>query len=89
MKKFFKEPLLHFIVLGALIYVASMTWGNIDDQQQNIVISQGKIRHLATLFMKTWQRSPTQKELSSPEGVIIFTSDSVTLVSPALAINPL
>ncbi len=65
MKKFFKEPLLHFIVLGALIYVASMTWGNIDDQQQNIVISQGKIRHLATLFMKTWQRSPTQKELEN------------------------
>ncbi len=63
MRKILKEPLLHFIFLGALIYLASIVLGDKTDQQQHIIVSEGKIRHLVTLYKKTWQRRPTKTEL--------------------------
>jgi hypothetical protein len=63
MNKILKEPLLHFIFLGALIYLASIVLGDNTAQQQQVVVSEGKIRHLATLYKKTWQRPPTKAEL--------------------------
>ena len=63
MNKIVKEPLLHFLILGGLIYVASMLWSNSDNQIQEIIVSEGRIKHLTTLYKKTWQREPTQEEL--------------------------
>ncbi|RDH85530.1 MAG: hypothetical protein DIZ78_11370 [endosymbiont of Escarpia spicata] len=60
----FKEPLLHFLILGALIF-----WfydaGRQDASKNNeIVVTEGLQRHLATVFQRTWLRSPTQEELA-------------------------
>ncbi len=62
--KLIREPLLHFILLGALIYLTSIVWGN-KDSQQHIIVSEGQIKHLATLYRKTWQRQPSVAELEN------------------------
>lgn len=63
--KLLKEPLFHFIILGGLLYLASVMSGYDDAQTQRIVVSEGQIRHLATLYKKTWQRKPTREELQA------------------------
>ena len=64
-KMLIKEPLLHFLILGVCIYGASVMWGNNTVQSQQIDVSEGQIKHLATLYRKTWQRPPTQEELNN------------------------
>jgi len=65
MNKIIKEPLVHFFLLGALLYLASMIVGDSDIQTQGIIVSEGKIKHLETLYQKTWQRNPTKAELEN------------------------
>jgi hypothetical protein len=65
MKRFLKEPLLHFLLLGAAIFVAySFVSKRSSGEPGKIVITQGQIEHLATGFAKTWQRPPTVEELA-------------------------
>lgn len=59
-----REPLLHFVLAGFglfLLYDYVSNRDVIDDDQ--IVVTSGQIEHLTTLFVKTWQRAPTQEEL--------------------------
>jgi hypothetical protein len=61
-----REPLLHFLVLAAGLFAVSSFWG--DSPQSNegetIVVSEAKIRSLAMMWHRTWQRPPTQAELT-------------------------
>jgi hypothetical protein len=68
MKRILKEPLLHFLLLGIMVF-AAYKWISKGDtgEAQTIVITQGKIENLATTFARTWQRPPTAVEL---EGLI-------------------
>jgi len=61
--KLLKEPLFHFLVLGGLLYLASILSGYNDTDTQRIIVSQGQVRHIAILYEKTWQRKPTKAEL--------------------------
>jgi PPIC-type PPIASE domain len=65
MKRLLKEPLLHFLVLGAAIF-AVYNWlpKRSSAGPGKIVITQGEIEHLATTFAKSWQRPPTAEELA-------------------------
>ncbi len=59
-----REPLLHFIVLGALVFAL---YGLIRPDQpadDEIVVSRGQQEHLVTAFTRTWQRPPTQAEFT-------------------------
>ncbi len=68
MKRLFKEPLLHFLLLGAAIFVAySLVSKRTSDEPGKIVITQGQIAAMAVGFSRTWQRPPTSEEL---EGLI-------------------
>jgi hypothetical protein len=62
--KLLREPLLHFILLGAVIFAA---FGFISrhrtDKPGEIVVTQGTIENLVTGFTRTWQRPPTEEEL--------------------------
>lgn len=62
------EPLLHFLLIGALLFCA-YTYLQSDTRStpQSFVVTAGKIEHLASLFSRTWQRPPTRLEL---EGLI-------------------
>jgi hypothetical protein len=60
-----REPLLHFLLLGAAIFAAySLVQRHATDEPGRIVISQGRIEHLASGFARTWQRPPTREELA-------------------------
>jgi len=66
--KFLKEPLLHFLLLGALIFAVDRIVSDRDvNDPDEIIITQGKVQNLAAIFERTWQRPPTDKEL---EGLI-------------------
>jgi hypothetical protein len=66
--KLLREPLLHFLLLGAAVFAA---YGPISkhsaEKPGEIVVTQGKIENLVTGFTRTWQRPPTQEEL---EGLV-------------------
>ncbi len=57
-----KEPLLHFLLLGALVFVA---YGFIRDggpAEDEIVLTSAQQQRLAAAFAATWNRPPTQSE---------------------------
>lgn len=65
MKKFLREPLLHFVVLGAAIFVAyGLVSGPGSGQPGRIVVTQGQIENLAAGFAKARQRPPSADELA-------------------------
>jgi PPIC-type PPIASE domain len=61
--KLLKEPLLHFLLLGAAIFG---TYRLLSDaratQPGSIVLTQGRIEALVAAFTRTWQRPPTASE---------------------------
>lgn len=61
MSKWLKEPLLHFLLLGALIFLA---YGMVSDERSanEIFISAGQQDNLINTFSRTWQRPPTAAE---------------------------
>lgn len=64
MKRLLKEPLFHFLILGiALFAIFSLLSARDETPRGAIIVSAGKIEHLATLFARTWQRPPTRTEL--------------------------
>lgn len=62
MRKWLKEPLVHFMVLGGLIFAAYAAIGPGSPDPDEIVLTQGQQEHLITAFSRTWQRPPTASE---------------------------
>jgi hypothetical protein len=66
MRRVYKEPLLHFLLLGAglfLVYSLLQKRGG-DHEPGQIVVTLGQVEQLASSFAKTWQRPPTPEELA-------------------------
>ena len=65
MSVWLKEPLIHFIALGALIFGAYY-WMNerSGGSRDDIVVSLRQQENLAATFSRTWQRPPTESELN-------------------------
>jgi hypothetical protein len=62
--KLLREPLLHFLLLGAAIFATfSLLSRHKVDKPGEIVVTQGTLENLVTGFTRTWQRPPTQEEL--------------------------
>ncbi len=61
-----REPLLHFLLLGAAIYAVSWIAGPTAeaDRSDRITVTAGEIRWLGTSWQKRWNRPPTPEELS-------------------------
>lgn len=62
MNKWLKEPLFHFLLLGAAIF---LVYGMVTDQgrgEKEIVVSRGQQENLVNTFSRTWQRLPTPME---------------------------
>ena len=64
--KLLKEPLLHFLVLGATLFGA-YAWQNRGTDEKNPVvqvrIGEGDVQWLKETWARQWQREPTQEEL--------------------------
>ncbi|HEY6257924.1 MAG TPA: peptidyl-prolyl cis-trans isomerase [Xanthobacteraceae bacterium] len=68
MKKLLREPLIHFLLLGAALFAVSGTLvKGTGSEPGKITVSQARIEHLATGFALTWLRAPTAEEL---EGLV-------------------
>jgi parvulin-like peptidyl-prolyl isomerase len=64
MQRIVREPLLHFLLLGAALFaVFSFLRDDDAERQEQIVVAAGKIEHMAALFARTWQRPATREEL--------------------------
>jgi hypothetical protein len=83
MKNLLREPLLHFLLLGALIFAAFKFISSETSQPGKILITQGRIESLETAFSRTWRRPPSTSEL---EGLIrdyireeVFAREAIAL----------
>ncbi len=58
------EPLLHFFLLGGLIFAAYATISGQDALgQDTIVVTRGKLEELEASFARSWHRQPNEAEL--------------------------
>lgn len=63
-RKLVREPLFHFLLLGAVIFVVyGLRNRNRVEKPAEIVVTQGAIENLVTGFTRTWQHAPTEQEL--------------------------
>ncbi len=63
-KQFFREPLVHFLIIGGGLFLLFGLFNNLAGPQSGrIVITTGQMDFLKANFTRTWQRSPTEKEL--------------------------
>ena len=64
MHKLLREPLVHFLLLGALLF-GTYTWLHRGQTQapNEIVVSRGQLESLQAQFERVWQRPPTSQEL--------------------------
>jgi hypothetical protein len=85
LKRLITEPLVHFLLLGGLLFaVFSLRADRGRPAGDAIVVSEGKIAHLAALFARTWQRPPTRSEL---EGLVADTIREEAAYREALALG--
>jgi len=62
MSKWLREPLIHFLLLGALVFVAYDRLAGRGSEPGEIFISRGQQENLLNTFSRTWQRPPTPQE---------------------------
>ena len=64
MRKLIREPLFHFLMLGAVIFLlAGRKRSGSVALRGKIVVTQSQIESIVVGFSRTWMRPPTQEEL--------------------------
>ena len=63
LRRVLREPLVHFLAIGAALFLW-FAWRGDGTSSGRIVVTQGRIEHLAAGFQKTWQRQPSETELT-------------------------
>jgi parvulin-like peptidyl-prolyl isomerase len=62
--KIFREPLVHFLFLGLMLFVLfGVVSARQGSSEERVVISQAMVNEIAQAFQATWQRPPTTEEL--------------------------
>jgi hypothetical protein len=66
MKAILKEPMLHFVLLGAGLFLVygAMSRSDRSEGSGKIIVTQGQIENLVNGFTRAWQRPPTPEELA-------------------------
>jgi hypothetical protein len=62
-KRLFREPVLHFILLGALLFAYFQWTGGAGPGSRRIVVTPELVQHFAAGFYRTWQRLATPAEI--------------------------
>lgn len=62
MGKWLREPLVHFLLIGALIFVVYEQWAGKGSAPGEIFVSRGQQENLLNTFERTWRRPPTAEE---------------------------
>jgi PPIC-type PPIASE domain len=63
--RWWREPLVHFLAIGALLLLVSYWRGGGGPGSNRIVITPGQIDSIVAGFTRTWQRPPTEQELKA------------------------
>jgi hypothetical protein len=66
-RRWLAEPLLHFVLIGAFIFLLYASYGrSVGDAGAGgeIVVTQGRIRSLVETFSRQWSRAPSDDELA-------------------------
>jgi len=64
MRRVLREPLLHFLLLGAVIFVAyGLVSKRTSGEPGTIVITRGQVASMVEGFTRAWHRPPTRGEL--------------------------
>ena len=65
MKKFFREPFFHFIIIGiALFFLYGLINKNIDSKN-TIILNDFDLENIVSSFEMQWKRDPTEQELQN------------------------
>ena len=63
MRTFLREPLVHFLALGAIVFMLfGANTGSDTPADGEIIVSAGRVEQLVAGFTRTWQRPPSQQE---------------------------
>ena len=66
MQRWLREPLVHFLAIGSLLFVVFHWSGRTTGSgSRRIVITPGQMDSIASGFARTWMRPPTEQELKS------------------------
>ena len=86
LKNLLREPLVHFLLLGAALFVLDAWLRPAAGPAANteIVVGEARIRNLAQTFQRTWQRPPTKVEL---DGLVESHVREEVLYREALALG--
>ena len=65
MKKWLKEPLVHFILIGAVLFLLfNFTNGPAGDKPNRIVVTPGQVEQMTARFTRSRMRPPTEQEIA-------------------------
>lgn len=80
-KTWWREPLVHFLLLGALLFGLSSWRSGASERGRGragrIVVTRARVEELEKAFQETWQRPPTPQELQALVGEEIRDEISV------------
>ena len=63
-RKFLREPLVHFLFGGVLVFLFFALRGQpVDPASRTIIITEEQVARLGSVWARTWQRPPTPGEL--------------------------
>jgi hypothetical protein len=66
LRKLLREPLAHFLALGAVVFLLfHFAFNNGEPEEARIVVTPGKVEQLMTGFSRTWYRAPRQQEFDA------------------------
>ncbi|AWW32207.1 hypothetical protein DN752_19835 [Echinicola strongylocentroti] len=84
MKKWIKEPLIHFMALGAIIFLLFSLVNTSDGDERQIVIDDDRLEHINALWEIQWKRPATPTEM---QGLIENYIRQEVLYREALRMN--
>jgi peptidyl-prolyl cis-trans isomerase C len=85
-KHLFKEPLVHFLAIGAVIFIFNGFMGQqkVSENEKDVTITAGEITWLANTWKKRWNRPPTKEE---QEGLVTQYVRETILYREAIAMG--
>ena len=90
LKAALKEPLVHFLVVGFLLFAFyDLRGGSPEQDDRRIVITRDRIEQLASAWAKQWQRPPTEEEWTEIGDSIYFIDSVSSASSPSIVDNSL
>ena len=63
MKRLLREPLVHFLAIGAALFLVFAWKGSAGSSSNRILVTRARLDSFVAGFQRTWQRPPTAEEL--------------------------